>query len=159
MCRGVTRLDGAWGKKQVWCPHVRTWGLSEANVLFWKKCFWHLCDFLAPTVIRPPGNWALLHPSWHLWGYTTKIGKMSENKQTSNVMNFYSMSICNFRTQCHMDLTKTANKSYWRHFKFLREVFVSLRILPHAFLRYEPVFVLLLMKLFRHSTSYFFRLR
>ena len=54
MCRGVTRLDGAWGKKQVWCPHVRTWGLSEANVLFWKKCFWHLCDFLAPTVIRPP---------------------------------------------------------------------------------------------------------
>jgi len=22
MCRGVTRLDGAWGKKQVWPPEV-----------------------------------------------------------------------------------------------------------------------------------------
>jgi len=22
--KGVTRLDGAWGKKQVWRPHVRT---------------------------------------------------------------------------------------------------------------------------------------
>jgi len=25
--RGVTRLNGARGKKQVWRPHVRTWGL------------------------------------------------------------------------------------------------------------------------------------
>ena len=31
--RCVTRLDGARGKKQVWRPRVRTWGLSEANVL------------------------------------------------------------------------------------------------------------------------------
>jgi len=29
MCRGLTWLRGAWGKKQVWRPHVRTWGLSE----------------------------------------------------------------------------------------------------------------------------------
>jgi len=34
--RGVTRLDGARGKKQLWCPHVRTWGLSEAKVLHWS---------------------------------------------------------------------------------------------------------------------------
>jgi len=31
---------------QVWRPHVWTWGLSEANVLFWKKCLWHCCNFL-----------------------------------------------------------------------------------------------------------------
>jgi len=31
--KGVTRLDSAEDKKQVWCPHVRTWGLSEANLL------------------------------------------------------------------------------------------------------------------------------
>jgi len=31
--RGVTRLDGARGKKQVWHPHVQTCGLLEANVL------------------------------------------------------------------------------------------------------------------------------
>jgi len=29
--RSVTKLDCARGKKQVWRPHVRTWGLSEAN--------------------------------------------------------------------------------------------------------------------------------
>ena len=29
---GVTRLDGVGGMKQVWRPHVRDWGLSEANV-------------------------------------------------------------------------------------------------------------------------------
>jgi len=32
--RGITRWDGALGKKQVWRPDVRTWHLSEANVLF-----------------------------------------------------------------------------------------------------------------------------
>jgi len=37
MCRGVTRLAGAWDKKKVWGPHIRTWGLREANVLFWKS--------------------------------------------------------------------------------------------------------------------------
>jgi len=42
---GVTRLDGARVKKQVWCPHVRTWGLSEANVLYWRKYLWHCWDF------------------------------------------------------------------------------------------------------------------
>jgi len=49
-------LDGARSKKQVWHPHVRTWGLSEANALFSKKCLWHCWDFSAPpAVIRRPG--------------------------------------------------------------------------------------------------------
>jgi len=30
--RGVTRLDGAWGKKQVWRPHVQTLDILEVNV-------------------------------------------------------------------------------------------------------------------------------
>jgi len=76
-------------------------------------------------------------------------------------MNFYSMNICNFRTQkaYRIDLAQTASKGYWRDFRFLRVVFVSLLILPHAFLRCGPVFVLLIIKLFRHSTSYFFKFR
>jgi len=36
--RGVTMLDGAWGKYQVWRPHFRTWGIAEANVLHWSTC-------------------------------------------------------------------------------------------------------------------------
>jgi len=31
--RGVTRLDGARGKKQVRHPNVQTWSFSEANIL------------------------------------------------------------------------------------------------------------------------------
>jgi len=120
---------------------------------FEEKCFWHCCDFFAPHSDSAP-----LPPSWHLWCYAIKIRKMSENKQIPNVMNFYSMNICNFRTQYHIDLAQTANKSYWRHFKLLREAFVSLLILPHAFLRCEPVFVFLIIKLFRHSTSHFLSL-
>ena len=32
------------------------------------------------------------------------------------IMNFYSMDICNFRTQHGMRLVQNANKGYWRHF-------------------------------------------
>jgi len=67
--KGVTRLDGAWGKKQVWRPCGRTgalmvevwrprggtWTLSKANLLYWGKYLWHCWDFLAtPAVIRLP---------------------------------------------------------------------------------------------------------
>jgi len=45
--RGIKSLDGARGKKQVWRPHVWTWGLSEANVLYWKKYMPHCWDLLA----------------------------------------------------------------------------------------------------------------
>jgi len=47
---GVTRLDSTRGKKQVWRRHVRTWGLSEVNVLG------------APIMIRRPWNCAPLAP-------------------------------------------------------------------------------------------------
>jgi len=64
--RGVTRLDGARGKMQVWRPHFRTWGLPEANVLYWRMYVWHCWDFLAPPewfgarVIAPP--WPFITP-------------------------------------------------------------------------------------------------
>jgi len=55
MHRGVTRLGGAWGKKQVWCSHVRTWGFSEANLLCWRKYLWYFLEISAPlAVIRRP---------------------------------------------------------------------------------------------------------
>jgi len=68
--RGVTMLDGARGKKQVWCPHIWTWGLTEANVLNRRK---YTCNIVGtfrrspqwfgpPIVIRRPGNSAPLAP-------------------------------------------------------------------------------------------------
>ena len=82
------------------------------------------------------GAWGIVPPCPHSlrpWWCSIKIVKFSENKQFSspNVMNFYSMTICNFQTQYGMDLAQTANKGYWRHFRFLRVVLD----------RREPVFV------------------
>ena len=64
VCRGVTRLDGAWGKKQVWRPHVQTWGLSEANVLRWRKYLWHCWDFSAPQAVIRRHCSNLAPPKW-----------------------------------------------------------------------------------------------
>jgi len=74
-------------------------------------------------------------------------------------MNFYS---CNFRTQraYRMDLAQTVNKVYWQHFKFLRVAFITSIPAPRVFSACRgPVFVFLIIKLFRHSPSYFFKVR
>ena len=49
--RGLTSWDGARGKKQVFHPHVWTWGLSEANVLHWST------SNIARTFLRPAVIW------------------------------------------------------------------------------------------------------
>jgi len=72
------------GARSKFGAHVRTWGLSEANVLYWTSFrikytvyLWHCWDFSAPPaavrrppkwfvspiVIRRPGNSAPLPPS------------------------------------------------------------------------------------------------
>ena len=61
--RGVMKLDGVRGKKQVWHLYVRTRVFSEANVLYWRKYLWHCWDFLSPpAVIRRPENCVPLVP-------------------------------------------------------------------------------------------------
>jgi len=68
--RGVTRLDGARGTKQVWRPYVRIWGLSEANEHGIEES---VCDVVGTSwrtpqrfgtaiAIRRPGNCAPLAP-------------------------------------------------------------------------------------------------
>jgi len=61
-----TRNEVKWrrGKKQVWRPRVRTWGLSEANLLHWKKYVW-LCG--APRSDLAPGDLSPLSPSLRPW--------------------------------------------------------------------------------------------
>jgi len=60
---------GARGKKQVWRPHVWTWGLLEANVLYWRMYLWYCWDFStppqwfgAPVVTLRSGRVPLLPP-------------------------------------------------------------------------------------------------
>ena len=65
MCRGVTRLDGAWGKKQIWRTHVRTTGLSKANVLFWKIAYDITVTFGPPSDSAPGELCPHLYPLLH----------------------------------------------------------------------------------------------
>jgi len=47
------------GQEASLASHVRTWGLSEAYVLYWIKYLWHCWAFSSPhAVIRRPGNCA-----------------------------------------------------------------------------------------------------
>ena len=79
--RGVMRLDGAWDKKQVRRPCVRTWGLSEGNLLYWRKYLWHCWGFLVapadvwrpPAVIRPSANCAPLPPHHYTPAYNIEF--------------------------------------------------------------------------------------
>jgi len=68
--RGVTRLDGARGKKQVWYPHGRTWEIFRKQMYCIEGS---TCDivgnfrhppqsFGAPIVIQRPANCSLLAP-------------------------------------------------------------------------------------------------
>jgi len=51
VCHGQERNEVRWRpcKKQVWCHRGRTWALSEANLLYWRKYLWHCWDFSAPS--------------------------------------------------------------------------------------------------------------
>jgi len=64
-----TRLDGAWGKKQIWCPQVQTCGLLEVNVLHWRNFYDIVGTFplphshsAPPTMVWCLGNYAPLDP-------------------------------------------------------------------------------------------------
>ena len=70
--RSSTKLDGARGKKQVWHPRVRTWGLLAANVLHWSSSD-IVRTFRRPAVIRrlhsdlTPGESCPFPPSLRPW--------------------------------------------------------------------------------------------
>ena len=51
------------GQEASLAPHVGTWRLSEANILYWKKYLWHCWDFSPPpAVIRCLGNSSSVRP-------------------------------------------------------------------------------------------------
>ena len=62
-------------------PYVRTLGLSEANVLFWKMYLWPCCVILAPHSDSPPGELCPLGPLVTSLVLCNKSGKFSKKKQ------------------------------------------------------------------------------
>ena len=63
--RGVTRLDGPLGKKQVWRHHVRTSSLSAANILYLRKYLLHCWEFSAPPQWFGAGELCALAPPYY----------------------------------------------------------------------------------------------
>jgi len=68
------------GQEASLAPHVRTWGLSEANSLYWRKYLWHCWVFSTlPAVIRRPGNCAIHAPPRHwakFWIFQAYMSKL-----------------------------------------------------------------------------------
>ena len=151
-----TTLDGAWSMKQVCHPMFEPEVFRKQMYCFEKKCSWHCWNFLAPRSDSAPKYRAPLPPSLRLCCYAMKIGKFSENKQI-------------FKSERHeyLQFSKTIRHGSctdWQQrllaaFQVSSCSFVSLQCLPHAFLRCGPVFVLLIIKHFGHSTSNFFKVR
>ena len=80
MCRGVTRLDDAWGNK-FGAPMFEPEVFWKQMYCFEKSAYDTVVTFWPLAVIWRPGNCAPLPPSLRLWCYAMKIGKFSENKQ------------------------------------------------------------------------------
>ena len=138
--RGVTRLDGTRGKRQVWRPYVRTWDLSEANVLYWRKYLWHCWDFMAPSywfgargIVLPfppllcpwrPGNCAPLSPRyWHCFvSNVERISKISSLSpletflQTPMLLTWISSSFWHFSDMFWLFLTCKYNKQKYLNY-------------------------------------------
>jgi len=142
------------------CSNLRFFG-SKCTVL--EKVLMTLLWLFGPRSDSAQEEYcALLPPSLRLWCYVIKMGQFSENKQIfkserHELLFHEHLQFSN--TIRHGSCIDCQQRLLLRYFRFLRVVFVSLLCLPHAFLRRGPVFVLLLTKLFRHSTSYFFKVR
>jgi len=133
MCRGVTRLDDAWGKTSLAppCSNLRPCG-SKCTVL--KKVLMTLWLFGPPQWFGIRGIEPPCPLSLRLLWCAIKIGKIPKiiNFSIPNIMTFYSMNICNFRTQYGIGLTQTANKGYWRHFGLFRVFCAIFMLVPRV---------------------------
>jgi len=58
-----------------------------------------------------------------------------------------------------MGLLPTTNKRYWRNFGCFRVFFVPFGTVLLAFFEEEDVFGFVIIKIFRHATTSFFRVR
>jgi len=87
-------------------PHVRTWGLSEANVLYWRKYLQHCWDFSAPP--KWFGAWGIvprLPPSLRPCVASSHMYYLENNNQrslgaTAPIAGYSRLDI----TQTHIDV-------------------------------------------------------
>jgi len=134
------RNDVRWrrGKKQTWLPHVRYWALSEANLLYWRKCLWHFWDFSA-------------YPQW----FDALRSDSAETKlQAPQIETWNIIESVEFLSIFRMSSPprKNAKPPYWKlsgdgsesakMFDFRRATVFCLRysLLKHKMTRYSKIF-------------------
>ena len=98
--RGITSLDGARGKKQVWRPRVRSWVLSEENVLYWRNYLRHCQDFSTPEELCP-----LCPPSLRPWLISLPGLVRIHKKNAMTLSRARSCVFCSECVCCSDDLT------------------------------------------------------
>jgi len=119
LCRGVTRLDGAWSKKQVCRPMFEPEVFWKQMYYFEKKCSWHCWNFLAPPqwfgargiVPSCPPRYVSGVMQWKSENFpennlfTINCLKKGDFNTTISVSNVLSCNICQgFQTFCFASL-------------------------------------------------------
>ena len=145
------------------CSNLRAFG-SKCRPTVLKNWLWHCCDFLpTPRSDSAPEKLCPLNLSLRLWCYAIKIGKFSENKQIfkserhqllfhehlqfSNTILGLPHRACTDWQQRLLAAFQVSSCSFCVTSDPATRVFQS-----------GPMFVLLIIKLFPHSTSYSLRL-
>jgi len=112
--RGVTRLDGGLGKKQVWRPHVWIWGFPkqmyciEENISDIAGAY--LCPlqwFGAPIVIQRPGIAPLVTPLAETWKANIYFNISCDRQgwlQVNSVTGVYHISHASFAKQTDLQV-------------------------------------------------------
>jgi len=108
---------------------------------FEKSAYDIVGTFWSPAVIRRPAICVPCSPR-----YVSGVMQLkSENFPKANKFSSPNvMNICNFRTQYCLDLAQTANKGYWRHFRFIRVVLCHVYASPRVFSAWTCVFLLII---------------
>ena len=137
-------------------PHVRTWGLSEANVLFRKKVLMTLLELFGPP------QWLGAEESCPLAPLVASLVLCNENRKIFRKQTDFQVRTS--WTSAIFERLRHGSCTDWQQrllaaFQVSSCSFVPLPCLPHAFLRCGPVFVLLIIKHFGHSTSNFFKVK
>jgi len=119
--RGATKLDGARGKKQVWRSYVRTWGLSETNVVHWSSCdivrtFRRSAVIRRLIVIWRPGNCAPCPSSLRPWllHAETRLKKSWYTALTRGIREPWPLGRAKFSIR--PNFCDTLRKNEWEHF-------------------------------------------
>jgi len=163
MCRGRNKVRWRLGKETSLappCSNLRSFG-SKCTVL--KKVLMTILWLFTPPQWFGSRELCPLPPSLRRWWYAIKIAKVSENKQ------IFKSERHELLCHEHLQFSKTIGLPQESCTDCQQRLLAAFQVSSCSFcvpsnpapcvFRRGPVFVLLIIKLFQQSTSYFFEVR